>query len=420
MIKKIIFIGDLLRTEPHAYYFADRSLKWEYYNLKEQIKLATSFEPELALGADKNIFDREYFYKLCGYNEITTENWLTIACGNYTKEAVDYFAKCFKDCLLITQVGGALKQFMDLTQVQYIDIYVSALKFMDDIHFAFRTNNPDIRKELKRYRIDESVLYLYANRLKAYYSTREWQQRLGNIEADSLLLCGQSDVDLSLVKNGKIINFGDFKDEITELIKRYPNVYYKPHPYSTSSHPNEIFLNNFKNIKKISGNFYEMISNDNIAAVAALSSGTLVEAKYFGKKTHTISHNFVNYDWADGNNDNDFILINNDYFSPSFWADILSPILETMQCINFSFDNKTNVLRNSLDCYWDWEINNPKIQNNYIQYVKHELEVRILNIENELKQIKVPKKKHFLKVIRQLLSCLIPIKSLRKKIREGK
>lgn len=381
MIKKIVFIGDLLRCQNGNVGFADRSLGWEYYLLKEQIFQATGIMPEVYYTNNDRKFNLYKFYELCNY-EVSMNNWINIACGHYTNEAREYVKECFEDTLVITQVGGALLQVLDNLNIPYIDIYVSAFKFLEDIHLAFRTNIKEIREKLVKYTYRENNLYIYANYIKSYY----WAERkkIQNIEHNSLLLLGQTDVDLSLIKDNRLVLLSDYTDKIKDLCTQYNKVYYKPHPYAKKDNKNEIFIRSIENVSVINTNFYRLMSEENIIATAALSSGTLTESKYFGKESIYISHKFVNYCFDKKAEKEDFILIEDEYYSPTFWSDILAPLFNTIKCNNFNFNNNTNRLRESLHIFWDYEIGNQQIkpQNKAAVVQQKTLERIIIKEEN--------------------------------------
>lgn len=267
-------------------------MRWEYYLFKEQIFLATAIIPEVAYASEKKIFDRDKFYSLCGMTP-SKESWIKVANNVFTEEAAAYLKECFKNALVITQVGGSMKNIFDYKGIPYIDIYVSALKFLEDIHLAFRSNIMSVREKLKKYRLSETYINICANTMKSYYHSRP--DKLPIINTNSLLLCGQSDTDLSLIRDGKIITFMDFENKIKSLFKKYDSIYYKKHPEAKENSQNEVFIRSFENIITIDYNFYAIMTHDNLKGVAALSSGTLKEAPYFGKDIHVISHEFINY-----------------------------------------------------------------------------------------------------------------------------
>ncbi len=405
MYKKIVFIGDLLRYQNNNTQFADRGLLWEYYLFKEQIRQIVDLPIEVVTSKNTDKFDICKFYELCGY-KLDTENWIRIASKEYTKEAKNYFKSCFEDCIIVTQVAGAMKFLFDELNIPYIDIYVSAIKFCSDLFFAFRSNIPQITEKLKTYEIDEERFYIEAAQLKSYYCARNINL---NIEPNSLLLCGQTNIDLSLVKDNKLVKFLDYKEKLESLFKEYSNIYYKPHPYATLDNPNEQFIRGFKNLRIINENIYKILCDDNIKAVAALSSGTLLEAKYFHKKSHTISHNFVNY--FNDNKENqpeDFIVIDRECFASQFWSDILSVLIPTKKGKGLLLNYPPNYLRDSLNTWWGYEIG---CSRDYVNQQLYYINEHFSNVENELRKSLKPKK-----ILQKLLSLLILNKKLRKKM----
>jgi hypothetical protein len=354
-IKKIVFLGDLLRVQDSIENFADRSLGWEFYMFEKQIELATGIKPILISNFNREIFDRDKFYQLSNYDKPSFDNWIKILSGAYTKTSIEYFKECFKESLVITQVAGALKNILEDANIPYIDIHVSAIKFMEDIHLAFRTNVTEVLQKIILYKLPEDIIHIEANKIRSYYWARN--SYLNNYEKNSLLLCGQTEVDLSIIKNNKLVSFLDYKKKIYDLMNQYSKVYYKPHPYCNPSSDNEKFIRSFNNIELTNDNFYRLMSTEEIVAVAALSSGTLKEGEYFEKTVYTISHPFMNYYKGIGElHKDDFIILADDYFSPTFWADILSPVIETKNCNYFNFQNRNNLLRETLNVRWGYEI----------------------------------------------------------------
>lgn len=388
--QKFMLMSDILRVSANIEFYTDRSCKWLYYLFNKQIKSAIGYDIELELGQDSRIFNREKFYKLCGYDKVTEENYIEISKGNITDEAIDYFKTCFKDYFILFQEAGALKQVADLAQIRYLDIIISSIRFMDDLNFAFRSNVPSITNKLLKYRLLEEKIYYHANYIKSFY----WGHGVynNNLISNSLLLCGQTEVDLSLIKDGKLVTFLDYEQEIRELFSKYSKVYYKRHPYAKTNTENEQFILSFDNVELINDNFYKILSCDEITAVAALSSGTVKEAKYFDKDVIFISHPFINYYYNDDKEikQDDFIIVNNDYFSPVFWSDILSDITETNVCDSFMFPNNRNILRESLNVFWGYQLgnkNNPP-NNNPIIVHPHAKQREIVELD-ECRQEKI-------------------------------
>ena len=405
MINKIVFTTDLLRLQDDQY-FSQHVLKWAYPLMQEQISIASGSEIKMISNDDKEFFDADKFYKLCNY-DVTTENWVNIYCKKITQEAKDYFYSCFKDCFVITQEAGAMRYLFEEFNIPYLDFYVSAIRFCSDLFFAYRSNVKEIREVLKKYRIPEEQFYIEASSLKAHYNkSKEIKTNSENI----LLLCGQTGVDLSLIKDGRLVNFINYKREIETLFDEYDEIYYKPHPYANPKSENELFIRRHPAVKVVNINVYKLLSQKNIKGVAALSSGILQEAKYFRKKVHTISHEYVTY-W---NNDkildsNSFITTVNEYRNPAFWADILQCVLPRVNKIDIKILQEPNYLRKLFSFWWGYEFSNYESKINVLK------NRQVKNFEDLYTMI-INRTRMF-RDVRKIISLVVPFKSLRKKIR---
>ena len=49
---------------------------------------------------------------------------------------------------------------------------------------------------------------------------------------ESCVFVGQTEVDRSLIVDGKFSQLADFRDELSELAEQYTSIYFKPHPYT--------------------------------------------------------------------------------------------------------------------------------------------------------------------------------------------
>ena len=108
-------------------------------------------------------------------------------------------------------------------------------------------------------------------------------------------------------------------------------------------------------------NTYELFACDQIKTVTALSSGSLYEAKYFGKEVKYFFqqpfHFAEEYDYlhcAQNLGINDvYVSIYRDYFSPHFWADVLAGVLPTDEnAFKLPVEQLQNKLRYALNSRW--------------------------------------------------------------------
>lgn len=364
---RIVFTGDILRYHDNNPYQADKITRVLYDLFARQISDAVGRRPELVLGLESTAFDRERFYSLCGMETITRDNWLRIASGNHSAAAREYVADSFADALVICHEADSLAPLFEMAGISYIDMRLSPIRFLDDVHFAFKTNMPDIAGKLREYIIPESALHYSAGRVKSYYQARCEISQIGptvstcHLPANSLLLCGQIDIDSSLLRDGRIIDFSCFAEKIDDMIAEYDHVFFKPHPYALRGGANARFLRARPRIRFTKQNIYKLLADDNLAAVAALSSGVLTEAGYFGRQARVISHDYTKLakDTAPAE-DGEYVSVRDEYFSPTFWADILSPCLAVRECRYFNFANRADFMRKHLGMWWGYELSTAK------------------------------------------------------------
>lgn len=356
MNKQIIFITDLFRVSYDIKYYTD-TLMWVIFQLfSEQISLSTGQKPSLNLSNDESLFSVAKFYELCGY-EHNEESWLKIVSGQITAEAENYFIDSFKDYFLIIYHANPLMlKLFQKHNIPYIDIFEGSVRFLQDLHFCMRSNVLEIYNKLLKYQYPESFIYIEAGQVKAHYKDVGFHNKY-NLKPNSLLLIGQLESDLSLLVGNKYIALSDCEEKLKSVVKNYDYIYYKPHPYIRDDSKNLEFIKQFSKFEICNHNFYSLMSTPQITGVAALSSGTLKEAGYFGKNTHALSHLYVDYHINEPEINRDkFVILTNDCYSPSFWSDVLSPCLDTKETLAFKFDNNVNFLRNIYSSWWDYEI----------------------------------------------------------------
>lgn len=400
-MESIVFASDMFRIHKNDSPFFDGGLLTIHELFSEQITLATKIRPEVNLANDKKYFDKDKFLKLCNL-DCSIESWEKFSMGQISDAAKEYFIDSFKDCFLIFYHGSPqIIKLLDKSNIPYIDLQNSSHKFLEDLFFHMKTNNPGIFNKMLKYKMPDTNLYFNAARVKASY--------LGSLlnrakyHENSLLICGQTDKDVSLAKDGKFVCFDDFDDEIKRLMKNYSHVYYKKHPYAARNDKNLLYIKKYPKIDIINENFYSLMANPAITGVCALSSGVLEEAEYFRKNVHVLSHKFFEYNKDSLTPDiSKYTLMNDDYFSPTFWADILSPCFKTYKVEYFNFKPRENFIRkNVISHWWGYELGRDR-----------ETISRLNGLDSWIKKHTSSSYK-----IRKFFSIFIPAKSLRRKFR---
>ena len=382
-INKIVIMGDLTRNyDKRTKTPADGAINDIYNFLSQQIKSVVDIEIVKETCCLPRLFDRDAFYSACGKKTCEAE-WINLYSESPHEEGVIYFKQCFDNALIIFQEAGVLRKYAEAANIPYIDMFISSLRYTEDLNYAMRTNVGDTYEKLVRYAIPEMSFYAQANLIKVFYN----HHGKVNIEDNSCILFGQTEIDLSLIKDGKLHALTEYISKIEELSQTY-TIYYKPHPLAKQDSELEKTIRSLPYIKIAKGNTYQLLSSDKVKAVCALSSSILKEAKYFDKKVYTLLQSYVDY-----YNENlifskdNFIIVSHECFSTSFWHDVLEDFTFVKTCQYFNFNNNNNFLRNLLNAYYGYEADDfVRLINetNAANKRKKKLDNEIIKIQNRL------------------------------------
>ena len=360
-IKKIILASHPLRE--YIYYRPNwfPSLFYKYVeftaNLPIEILLPPSFV-SLKLETNHIPFDYMKFSEFYGLN-YTQQTWGELFYKKeYNKEAYEYVESIFKDSLVISyEMDACILEILDKLHIPYIDMYLSPIRFLEDQLFAITSNIPDVYKKILKYKLPEESIYLQADYLKTFYLMRDFKKMQ---QVPTVLFLGQTMFDRSLINpdNGEIYSILNHKDEFKRSIQGFDNILYKRHPKVSNDIAIVDYLKTLGNVHITTDNFYSLISDHNIRKVVAISSGGLTEAKYFGKETEHLLHSSVNLQYGNDFAKEKYINVYEHFFALHFWADILSPIIQTKDFpTEIGFYGSKNRLRNSRGHrdYWGYE-----------------------------------------------------------------
>ena len=173
-----------------------------------------------------------------------------------------------------------LIEFLERHALPYIDFTIHPVRFLPDYMMGIRTNVMEWEAKISSCALADSVVYDFA-RISASRTTRIMQGKLP--EAGSALFLGQLTVDASLISNGSIVGDDYLVDCLMKLSSLYPKVYFKSHPHCKFREARKKLISKIKNCEWIEINIYDALACDRFDYVTAISSGGVIESKYFGK-----------------------------------------------------------------------------------------------------------------------------------------
>ena len=356
MQKKIIIMGDYFYNSPEH---VMKDSFWLHKSFLPMLKKAVNEDIEITFSIEDdnaNKFSREYFYKLNGIDSIK-ESYNQYDVSQFSEKQIEYLKRFFnKNTIIIGfELYNKLSCYLTRFGCQIIDIAFHPFKLFDDLTLGFYTNNKSVYNQLLKYQIPQDKFYYYANYWKVFM---EYNNMISDkdISSNSVVFIGQTLADKSVEKNGKFLNVMDYAEKIKELKQQYSNIYYLPHPYlGKGGKIIHKWINENPNIELLDKcSTYGLLASDKIKKVIGISASVLYEAQYFNKEIEYLYKPLFEIDLPFERNS--YISILDDYYSPKFWADILSPICNVktnLEPVNY-FKPAHNKMRDLKNAYWGY------------------------------------------------------------------
>lgn len=356
-------------------------------------------------------------YNEYNIHDINKNSWVDIYTKEPTEIIIQMIKNIFADSFVIAfEIHPVIQKAFDKLKIKYIKLMNHPVRYMDDIFFGMTSNIQSVHEKILKYQTNEFLFKQKVGILKAESSVNEFVKRY-EIKENSCIFFAQTNIDCSLIDGNKLYNFFDFKDEFLKDIESYEHVYFKIHPCEVNSEAVEFV----KTIDKVSVlypddiNFYDLISSPKIKKCFAISSGSLYEAKLFGKDVKYYFRQpfmFVT-DYKDNNYPiaDTFVPIYKTFYQPKFWADILSDYFEPKENIPEINENYSNRIRCILKMTWGYCDSNTVYQ--YLKNNFYEQEIRNLWSAMNRKTDIYSKHNKLIKFV----SCIIPVKNWRRNFR---
>lgn len=353
-MNNIIFTGDILRPNSKMKPIATRDVVWLYNLFKNQIKNVTNIEPGLLLWDDIH-FSAKIFANKNNMELNNVFDWVkSYNNTDATEEASEYLCANFKNSLVIGyELSNLMMHIFNKQGIPYINLTLHPVRFLSDVFFMFCTNNKDVFENLKRYIIDTNLFASEAGYIKATLNRR----KIKNFGEDIAIIIGQTEVDAAIVDDdGNLLSLKNYSKEIENICNTHKKVFYKPHPYASNKEEMIAYMNNF-NIETIEGNFYTILSQDNLKDIYAISSSCIYESKFFNVNGHYLYKSAFDIitEKTDPFTTTRYVPIFEKYYLSSFWANILSPFFKVREIQNDTYNTFQNKLRKSLNAYWGYD-----------------------------------------------------------------
>ncbi len=353
-IERIVITSDVLRIENDEERSAFiKNTNFIYRILNKQLTSSSRLGVEIIDSGKCQKFDCRKAYVYLNL-EVSLENWAKVFDLDIEKipsDLISYFEKIYQGSLVVGfELPPIMVKIFDILNLPCISISWHPIRFMDDIFFGFLTNNSDIFERIDRYKLPESAIYISAETFRARALRSE-----SKIECEKILLIGQTKIDRSVISNDKIVSLNDFKTEIS-VLENENKLSFKPHPFANRNDYECLTAKYNLSVIEKDANIYKILANEDVHKVAAISSGTLHEAKFFEKETISFIKGIQEFVYGENEfSNNIFLPVMNNFMSVDFWADITEPVLGEVFRDKYKILHKPNRLRTAACISWGYE-----------------------------------------------------------------
>ncbi|MGO9518405.1 MAG: class I SAM-dependent methyltransferase [Candidatus Korobacteraceae bacterium] len=257
----------------------------------------------------------------------TVDGWARMVCHPGIVSAPELADLHASDLVIGFGLTHALMNGMAAAGVRVIDIEMSSYRFGRRQYLRARTTCPSIAAALASITTSEDELTHHVQAMAGRHARSRWYPGPHGRAHRSLgILAGQVHADLAIVENGRLASLED--DAILERLRKLASgveeLYVLPHP-STHDRLGNLHrvLEEIPNAILDAQACYAFLTDPATQWMAALSSGTLSEAEYFGVTAHRLIL---------PDRDNPALLpkemspwktVHDTFFSPQFWRAVV-------------------------------------------------------------------------------------------------
>lgn len=358
-IEQIVFTGDFLRPVDEGGGRNPSDLKrfrssqtdnifWFFHLFKRKLSQATGLPATVRTWGHG--IDTPLIYDLLGA-ERSALGWAqAFATHEVPRDLIGLIEQTFEKSLVVSfELTESVKTVLSHLGIPFVDFSMHPIRFMPDVFFAVQTNHAKIFEALKPHHKPDADYYDWADILLA----NAVKMKKPKAPEGSTLLIGQTNVDRSLIFDGKLRNLSSFRDELAATLDPTRPVLYKPHPYNP--HGFGLYESGipFEAVHWTSDNIYTLLASPNVDQVLGVSSSVMIEAPYFGKPSKFLARSpFSIPEKAEDAQPGQFFSIYDGCFNADFWRDILADVTPVTATDGRRFDRPPHLIRTSLRNFW--------------------------------------------------------------------
>ncbi len=349
--RRIVVTGDCLRADAGGPSLGaiNTQTEWLFRLLRPQLRLATGLEPEVLLtGTDRGI-DAAAFYADLGIHD-PLRGWPRVYSDpSLVPAVVEAFRPHLQGAVCIGfELPEYLRTALDRLDVPYIDLWVHPVRFLDDLMLAVGSSHPKADRAVGRYSLSEDVVWATAGlrQATAVHLPRP------DLPDGTLLIAGQAMHDKSQIWRGEFFDPTPHAATVAGWASGYSAVVIKPHPVAREHPLLTLAAKLFPAAATVDGTVYTYLADDRVAGLGAVNSSAAEEARYFGKRTHTLIPPVLRTCYRERPVTGAYHSILDSFLEPDFWRATLGPFFRVTRADGFRIPPKANRLRVALNSFW--------------------------------------------------------------------
>jgi len=357
--RRIVFTGDIFRVAPERVRpTQSQNILWLFRLLRQQIRIATRLEPEVVVWPTDITHETALspttiptFYAMMGLQP-SMDGWAALHDRATLPDIVEgWLGALFDDALVIGfEIPPVLRRFFDRSGIEWIDLVIHPVRFLDDIFFALATSSAAMRLTAESFLLSADFLFTMAG-LQSAAAGRGYTPP---VPPDSALVLFQVRDDKTQISEGRFVGMQHFMPELALLNGAHRALLLKPHPMDADN-PGYLATDMaFPEAKSVSDNFYKLLSTDHIRTVVSLSSSTSVEASYFGKRSTFLLRSPYRMVSLGDTGPDAYMDLDWSLLSADFWRVMLGNHMPCTPLDGVGVPFKPNRLRIALSAFWNF------------------------------------------------------------------
>nr|WP_321363063.1 hypothetical protein [uncultured Celeribacter sp.] len=218
------------------------------------------------------------------------DQWALLHQAEVTDDIVAYLSSVLGPADLILGMELPTPLFLALKKAGYrvMDFGISPIRFTPELTFEIRSTDADLYRHIGDYALPDATILRAVTSLSGL-ARRDAQNgpRIAELGRVGVIF-GQTALDTSLIQGEGMFDMRMAEDQIRSWAAPLDTVLYKTHPFHEDLQTPQFLQDVCGKVQVTTFPTYQLLSYDNVTDALAISSGTLIEATYFGVRPQAL------------------------------------------------------------------------------------------------------------------------------------